>query len=148
MEILVSRLWQCLAFFTQPCRTWQTFPTKVVAVNCKAYACHNCLRLTCCNARIIFLILHISTPVIICSRVYLSQIALSKIKNILDESLLRYLNKSTADISLIRNIADTISERHGNIAVEQLLKRFYITEGTLERLFNKAVGINPKLYLQ
>jgi methylphosphotriester-DNA--protein-cysteine methyltransferase len=69
-------------------------------------------------------------------------------KNIFDQWLLSCLNNSTTDISLIQNIVHDINERHGNISIEELLKSFYITERTLERLFNKVVGVNPKLYLR
>jgi|SRR6266542_195265 len=137
-----------LGFFTQPFQTWQTFPTKVVAVNFKPYACHKLFAIHMLQYQDYFIdFTHLDSSDSLFNSLSVTNSTI-EIKNILDEWLLRYLNKSTADISLIQNIVDTISERHGNIALEELLKTFYITERTLERLFNKAVGVNPKLYLR
>jgi AraC-like DNA-binding protein len=137
-----------LGFFTQPFKTSQTFPSKVVAINFKPYACHKLFVPDMLKYQDDFLDL---TQAEICKGLFNSSSGTNstiEIKNILDEWLLTCLSKSTVDISLIQNIIDTINERHGNISVEELLKTFYITERTLERLFNKAVGVNPKLYLR
>ncbi len=137
-----------LGFFTQPFQTWQTFPTKVVAVNFKPYGCHKLFGLHMLQYQDDFFdFTHLDTS----DSLFNSLLGINstiEIKNILDEWLLPYLNKSTVDISLIQNIVDTINERHGNIALVEVLNTFYITERTLERLFNKAVGVNPKLYLR
>ncbi len=133
-----------MGHFTNACTVQQVFPCRVAAISFKPLGCHALFGFSMQTFRDYFT--DISHP-----RLYhtlQSAKDIDAIGKAFDEWLLQILHNGLHDVTGMRQIIAAIEERHGNITVEDILKQFFLTERTLQRWFNKTMGINPKIYLR
>ena len=68
-----------------------------------------------------------------------------KVKEI-DDFLIELYHKSNLENNSISAILDLILENKGMISIKEIRGKFEITERSLERLFQRYVGLSPKFY--
>lgn len=66
---------------------------------------------------------------------------------LLDNFLLQEMNRYTAPDPVIIQAVKQIEEYQGLVSVESLLQTLFVSERTLERKFNQAIGISPKRFI-
>ncbi len=135
--------------FTYACGVTQTFPCRAAAISFKPFGSHALFGLPMKTISNYFM--DISNVQLGDTSLFLalkSSNNIGEIKKVFDDWLLQAMRKGLHDTALIQEIVSVIEARHGNITVEDIFKQFFITERTLQRLFSKTIGINPKLYLR
>jgi AraC-like DNA-binding protein len=65
----------------------------------------------------------------------------------LDNFLQQEMNKCKAPDPIIVQAVKQIEEYQGLVSVESLLQTLFVSERTLERKFNQAIGISPKRFI-
>jgi AraC-like DNA-binding protein len=137
-----------LGFYTQPFRTSQTKPARVVAVNLKPYGCHALFGMEMIAYQDF---LYDMAPLALCEGIYerlARQPDMQGIKEVLDEWLALCVEATGARTEGIAAIITAIHSANGNVTLEQLMTGFGLTERGLLKLFNRWVGVTPRLYMR
>jgi AraC-like DNA-binding protein len=131
----------------------QVFPCRAAAIKFSPYGCHALFGVNMASIQDSYLdISYIDNrPTPLEDTSLIDRLRQAKnvvqIKLLFDEWLLQQPIREK-QVRRVARIVEMIENNRGSLSIDHVLKQFSISERTLQRLFSKVVGLNPKLFIR
>ncbi|QJB42468.1 hypothetical protein HF324_33295 [Chitinophaga oryzae] len=134
--------------FTCACRLHVTGPVRMVIVQLNAYGCYRLLGIDGQSFTNYYrnLDLHENAAWAQLGRQLQQVRAPQEITALLNGTLQQALQADAPCLKQADEMADYMLARQGNVSVEELAQAFQLSRPTLERLFNRVIGMPPQLF--